>query len=83
MELIDYNLEKDIQTFRAIQKARAEAGRPTKHLFRIRSAEEVSRPYTKTGTWKTMARQQIQDPKLWAEFTETFSKTPPPLTHET
>lgn len=67
MELINYDLEKDIQTLRRIEDAAANQGKPTKHLFRIRSAEEVSRPYSKTSTWKAMA-EEIQDPNVKSEF---------------
>lgn len=73
MKLIDYNLEKDIQTLRKIEKSAAEQGRPTKHLFRTRSAEEVSRPYSKTSTWKKMA-EEIENPRLRSEFTQALTK---------
>jgi len=73
MELIDYDLETDILTLRKIEKSAAEQGRPTKHLFRTRSVEEVSRPYSKTSTWKKMAKE-IENPKLRSEFTQALAE---------
>lgn len=73
MELIDYDLTTEIQTLRNIEKAAAEKGRSTKHLFRTRSAEEVSRPYSNTSTWRKMA-EEVESPKLRAEFKKALAQ---------
>jgi len=74
MELIDYDLEKDLQTVEQIKKAANRRGQPTKHLFRTRSAKEVTLPYTKASTWTHMA-EEVKDANMRRELIRRLAKT--------